>query len=194
MAGKKDFFRVLYKIVRVVVLVCFCAFVIAGAGRCAVAKYAYPLKYKTEVSAYADMYGLPRALIYSVIKTESGFNPDARSDAGAAGLMQITESTGKFIADKLGAVSYDLYDAETNISFGCYYIKYLFSRFGDKNTALAAYNAGEGNVSLWLSDESYSKDGKTLKAIPFLETRAYLKKIWKSFEKYKKLYGKTLDK
>lgn len=193
-AQGKGFFRGLYKVAEFITFFCLCLFFLIGAGRCATAKYVYPVKYKTEVFAYADMYGLSRALVFAMIKTESGFDHSARSDAGAVGLMQITEETGKYIAEKLGAVSYDLSDPETNVSFGCFYIKYLLTRFKNENTALAAYNAGEGNVAIWLEDKSCSEDGKTLKYIPFAETRAYLRKIWKSFEKYKKLYGKTLDK
>lgn len=190
----KGFFGGLYKVAEFVTFFCLCVFCLFGAGRCAEAKYLYPVKYKAEVFGYADRYGLPRALVFAVIKTESGFNPSARSAAGAAGLMQITEETGRFIAEKLGAVSYDLFEPETNVAFGCFYIKYLLTRFEKTDTALAAYNAGEGNVALWLADERYSKDGKSLAYVPFPETRAYLRKIWKSFEKYKKLYGKTLDK
>ena len=157
-------------------------------------KYVYPLKYKELVFEYADYYGLDRALIFAVIKTESSFRTDAVSKAGAIGLMQITQKTGEYIAQKLGVERYDLMNNADNINFGCYYIKYLFVRFKDMDTALVAYNAGEGNVSIWLMDEKLTSDGKTLKSIPFKESREYLDKIHKNFEKYKKLYKKILDK
>ena len=99
-----------------------------------------------------------------------------------------------FIQLKLGVENYNLTDVKTNINFGCYYIKYLFLRFKDMNTALIAYNAGEGNVSLWLMNNEYSDDKITLKSIPFNETRDYIKKINENFSKYKKLYGNILDK
>ena len=102
-AQGKGFFRGLYKVAEFITFFCLCLFFLIGAGRCATAKYVYPVKYKTEVFAYADMYGLSRALVFAMIKTESGFDPSARSDAGAVGLMQITEETGKYIAEKLGA-------------------------------------------------------------------------------------------
>ena len=157
-------------------------------------KYVYPLGYKDLVFEYADYYGLDRALIFAVIKTESSFNNNAISKAGAIGLMQITKRTGEYIAQKLGVENYDLKDNNDNINFGCYYIKYLHVRFKDMDTALVAYNAGEGNVSIWLMDENLSSDGKSLKNIPFKESRDYLNKIHKNFEKYKKLYKKILDK
>ncbi len=157
-------------------------------------KYVYPLKYKELVFEYADYYGLERALVFAMIKTESSFDPNAVSRAGAVGLMQITNKTGKYIAQKLGVEKYDLKNDNDNINFGCYYIKYLYIRFKNMDTALVAYNAGEGNVTLWLMDNKLSKDGKTLNNIPFEESREYLNKIHKNFEKYKKLYNKILDK
>ena len=157
-------------------------------------KYVYPLKYKEIVFEYADYYGLDRALVFAVIKTESSFNPNAVSKAGAVGLMQITEKTAQYIAKKLGVENYNLNNSDDNINFGCYYIKYLYIRFKDMDTALVAYNAGEGNVSLWLQDENISQDGKTLNSIPFKESKEYIQKIHKNFEKYKKLYKKILDK
>lgn len=158
------------------------------------ARIYYPLNFRDEIEFYAKEFDLDDALIFAMIKTESGFNPDAESDAGAKGLMQITDRTGEYIAEKLKIEEYDLFDANTNIYFGCFYMKYLCAKFKNTDTALAAYNAGEGNVGLWLIDERYSDDGERLKAVPFPETEAYIKKIKKTFRKYRKLYGNILDK
>jgi soluble lytic murein transglycosylase len=157
-------------------------------------RYLYPLDYKETIVEYADCYGINRALVFAMVKSESSFNKKAVSSKGAKGLMQITDKTAEYIAKKLGVEEYDLFDEKTNVNFGCYYIKYLYVRFKDIETALVAYNAGEGNVSLWLTNEEYSKDGKTLLNIPFNESREYLQKIKLNFENYKKLYGKLLDK
>ncbi len=186
--------KILFKIVSVVVVIFWIVFLVCGLWQCAARRYLYPLGYKEEVFQYADAYGLPRAFVFAVIKTESGFDADAVSRAGAIGLMQIREDTGRYIAEKTGVENFDLKDPDTNINFGCFYIKYLRTRFEDASAALAAYNAGEGNVSLWLMNKEYSDDGKTLKYIPFEETREYVDKIYESFGKYKKLYGKLLDK
>ena len=148
----------------------------------------YPLKYKEEVIHYSQEFGLDNRLIFSMIREESGFNKRANS------LMQITDKTANFIAKSLGVEEYDLYNADTNIRFGCFYVGYLKNKFINYQTLVAAYNAGEGRVYEWLKDNRYSDDGITLKYIPYQETRAHVEKIQKTFEKYRKLYGNILDK
>ena len=157
-------------------------------------EFIYPLKFKAVICRYADEYGLERALVFAVVKTESDFDATAISAVGAIGLMQITQETGDYVAQKLGQKDYDLFEPETNIKFGCYYINYLICRFEIVDTALIAYNAGEGNVDKWLDNIKYSTDNKTLSTTPFAETNAYIIKIKKNFSKYKKLYGNILDK
>ena len=110
------------------------------------------------------------------------------------GLMQITSSTGNFIANNLNVKDYSLLNPKTNILFGCWYLKYLKNKFNNLNVVVAAYNAGEGNVANWLSNSNYSLDGKTLNAIPFSETKRYVDKFATTFAKYKKLYENILDK
>ncbi len=156
--------------------------------------YLYPLGEKETVIKYSNYYGLDSKMVFSIIKIESGFDANAKSSAGAVGLMQITPETGEYIAKLQGVQDYDLINPKTNVNFGCFYIKYLLSRFNDIQTVLCAYNAGEGNVSNWLKNQEYSKDGKTLYHIPFAETSNYIKKFHKTFAKYNKLYGKILDK
>ena len=157
-------------------------------------KFVYPLKYFEDITVAAKTYSLDMALILAVIKTESAFDESAVSKAGAKGVMQITEKTAEYIAKMKGDAEYDLFNATNNIDYGCYYLRYLINRFENLQTALCAYNAGEGRVSSWLKNAEYSKDGNTLKVIPFEETREYLNKIKKSFSKYKNLYGNILDK
>ena len=157
-------------------------------------EYVYPLEYKETVFKCADEFNLNRALIFAVIKTESNFDPNAKSKAGAVGLMQITPETGEYIANRLGIEEYSLTNAQTNIKFGCYYIRYLKDRFKQLDTALIAYNAGEGKVSDWLKNPDLSSDGITLKTVPYRESNEYIKKIHENFSKYKKLYGNILDK
>lgn len=154
----------------------------------------YPLKYKREVVNISNSYNLNPLLIFSVIKTESNFNKNARSQAGAMGLMQITENTGNYIAELLKKEKYDLMEVETNIEFGCFYLKYLIEKFENLDTALCAYNAGEGNVIIWLKNSKYSSDGVNLQKIPFPETSEYIQKIKKNFAKYSNYYGYIVDK
>ena len=80
---------------------------------------------------------------------------------------------------------YDIADPETSINFGCYYLRHLIDLYKNTDTALAAYNAGMGNVNGWLEDKEYSDDGVTLKYIPFPETRSYVRKVNESWEYYK---------
>ena len=191
---RKKLVRLLFKTLLIYLIICWVFMAVFFAGRIIERRYFYPLKYKEVVFEYADYYGLSRALVFAVIKTESSFNKNAQSNKGAKGLMQITDKTAKYIADKLGIENYDIFDIETNINFGCFYIKYLYNKFKDIKTALVAYNAGEGNVALWLLDNAFSDDGKILKEIPFSESKEYLSKIEQNFVKYKKLYINILDK
>ena len=186
--------KILYKILSVSFAVLFAVFCIFAGYYFIEREFIYPLKYKAEIYRYADEFNLERALVFAVVKTESDFDDRAVSPVGAIGLMQITEKTGEYVAEKLDVKEYDLFSPNINIRFGCYYIKYLIERFEKVDTALIAYNAGEGNVEKWLADNNYSKDGKTLITTPFKETNAYILKIKKNFSKYKKLYGNILDK
>lgn len=160
----------------------------------AILKRRYPLTYRDYVLSSAEEFNLNAALIFAIIKTESSFISDAVSPKGAKGLMQLTDETGAYVAKMLNETNYNLFDAQTNIRFGCKYLRYLINVFGITKTAITAYNAGEGNVKNWLKDKRFSNDKTTLFAIPFSETEAYLKKIYKTFRKYEKIYGKLLDK
>ena len=105
--------------------------------------------------------------------------------------MQITQATAKEIAEELAIEGFEvemLYNPRVNIQIGTYYIRFLIDRLGDTETALAAYNAGIGNVRKWLANEEYSMDGVTLKQIPFMETNNYVKSIRISYKIYKFLY------
>lgn len=155
-------------------------------------KYIYPYKYAEYVEKYSDEYNLDPLLVLSVIKAESKFKQDSTSSKGAKGLMQIMDSTGQWISTHVEInyfLPHMLYDPKTNIEMGCWYLNNLIEQFGDVDTALAAYNAGSGNVSEWLEDSEYSKDGETLYNIPFAETKKYVDRIKVNYKMYKYLYG-----
>lgn len=153
---------------------------------------AYPLRYTDLVETYAGEYGVEPSLVYAVIRTESGFDPEAVSSAGARGLMQLTEDTLDWAVskspDKEELTVEDLFRPEVNIRYGVYVLKLLGEQWKVKETVLAAYNAGQGNVRKWLADERYSTDGETLSDIPFSETKAYVEKVLKAQEMYRELY------
>ena len=158
----------------------------------AIERRLYPLYYTDVVEASADEFRLPPELVYAVILTESSFDADAVSSAGAKGLMQLTDDTNEWVAWRLGEESEPsrIFEPGLNIRRGCYLLSYLYERFGGWNEALAAYNAGVGRVDGWLDDLLYSSDQKTLivDKLPIEETRSYIAKVLKSAEKYKKLY------
>lgn len=158
--------------------------------------YPKPDEYSGFIAKYSHEYGVSENIIYAVIKTESDFDSSAVSSKGATGLMQIMPSTFEWITTDLlreYLAPGMIYDPETNIKYGTYYLARLYRKFGDWNTAVAAYNAGEGNVTEWLKDPRYSDDGARLKidSIPkeFSETENYVKKVNKALRKYGELYN-----
>lgn len=150
----------------------------------------YPVRYYEYIDKYSNKYDLDEYLVMAVIKAESNYIHDAHSGY-ARGLMQLTDDTASWISQKLKLEfsKDDVEDPETNIRMGCYYLSYLISHYNSNiDVALAAYNAGMGNVKKWLDNPEYSPDGKNLSYIPFKETRNYVKKVNEYKETYKKLY------
>lgn len=158
-------------------------------------KRSYRLQYASEIKKYSKEFGVDPYLVAAVIHCESSNRHDAVSKAGARGLMQIMPDTGKWIAEKLEVEGFSeekLFEPETNIRFGCWYLKYLLDTFsGDRRTAAAAYNAGPGNVKKWLADERYSSGGEIVE-IPFKETERYVEKVQRAYEKYTEIYAAQL--
>ena len=153
--------------------------------------FLYPRKYSVYVEKYSKEYNLDENFVYSIIKAESKFNPNALSHKGAKGLMQIADITRDWAIVELDLEKdIDIYDPETNIMIGCWYLNHLYKEFGDTDLVIAAYNGGSGNVSKWLADEKYSEDGEKLHIIPFDETDKYVKKVNRNYEQYNKIYGK----
>lgn len=154
-------------------------------------KYSYPCKYSEYVEMYAEQYEVPKELIYAVIRTESGFDEKAESHAGAKGLMQIMPSTAEWLSRLMETdlPSDDISEPQVNIMLGTYYLRHLYDRFGSWDTAIAAYNAGHGRVKGWLSDTRYSDDSIHLKEIPIEETKKYVSKVLKTWDRYKTIYG-----
>ena len=157
----------------------------------------YPLSYYDIVIEKSRKYGLEPALVYAIIKAESGFRPDVTSNKDAIGLMQVTKDTGTEIAEKMKKKDFNvemLKQPEINIEFGCWFLNYLknlesLNKGVSEDVIVAAYNGGQGNVAKWLKNPEYSKDGKTLSEIPFNETKNYVAKV----KKYKEAYIKRLE-
>lgn len=136
----------------------------------------YPVKYKNEIIIAAKTYNVEPALIAAVINAESSFDKNKVSVKNAVGLMQLLPSTAASLTDQ----EVNLFDPKTNISLGVKYLSYLIKKFNDTETALFAYNAGEGNVARWLSEQGVTQ----LRTCPFKETNAYVAKIKKTLKYY----------
>ena len=155
-------------------------------------KKAYPREYAAYVETYSQAYGVPEALVYAVIRTESSFDSGAVSSAGAVGLMQMMPDTFTWLTDEIlfdHLESGMLYDPETNVKYGTYLLSRFYDRYGDWELTLAAYNGGVGNVDEWLEDPAYADGEGGLKKIPFKETRNYVKKVMDAWDTYERLYG-----
>ena len=171
-------------------LVCLAVFFVGKSAYGSVMTALYPKKYSEYVEQYAAEYEIEENLLYAVIRTESGFDPDSVSSASAQGLTQITEDTFDWLMTKTGE-HYDfddLFIPEIAIRYGAFFLSLLQREYGVTETVLAAYHAGMGNVSSWLDDPEYSDDGRHLTKIPISDTAHYVHKVTTAMEKYEKIY------
>jgi soluble lytic murein transglycosylase len=155
----------------------------------AIKELTLPLEHEDIIRQQANEKGVDAALIAAVIYSESKF-VDQTSSAGARGLMQITPQAARDIARHSRGTAFeleDLGDPEINIRYGTYLLRELLDRYeGDEVAALAAYNAGPGNVDKWGGGDL------TLAAIPFPETRAYVEEVLDKRQAYRDKYAKEL--
>lgn len=193
MGKKKSFVKVLQRGAVLLLVLLVIGTVLFKIFQDKIDRWEYPVEYPEYVTYYADKYGIDPFMLYAFIRTESNFNPMAESDAGARGLMQITEVTFDWIKSKIAPTEdltfEDLYDPETNIRFGSYFVSYCLLRYqNDLATAAAAYHSGLGTVDGLLSQSEYSDDGQTLDHYPYPQMRLYVKKITDSYQRYLEIY------
>lgn len=189
----KTLFRLLR---RLVVLVCIAAVLLMALPLLAreADRLLYPRKYSRQVEQWAAEYELDPLLVYAFIRTESGFDPAATSSVEARGLMQMTEETFIWLRSKIAPdeelLFANLYDPETSIRFGCYYLHLCMERYnGDVATAAAAYHSGWGTVDALLQMEEHSADGETLQGFPYSQMNHYVKKITSCYARYQRIYA-----
>lgn len=156
-------------------------------------KKIYKLDYSEYVYKYSNENDLDPFLVFSIIKAESNFQRNIDSSSGAIGLMQLMESTAVEMANEIGkevVVKEALYNPDTNIQIGTNYYAYLIKHYdGNEELALAAYNAGMGNVDSWIEKGIIKDDGSDLENIPFKETNNYVRKILRDYKIYQDLYN-----
>ena len=147
----------------------------------------YPLRYSAIVRVHSSENHIEPALLAAVIESESKFNPNAHSHAGAVGLMQLTPSTAEGIAQATDGTRFrvsDLTNPDINIRYGAWYLRHLLDRYDQhERLALAAYNAGEDNVDRWQKEHV---------GIQFSETRHYVDKVERLKKIYRRAYASQL--
>lgn len=152
----------------------------------------YPFPHRATVERYAHEYGVDPLLVIAVIREESRFLPQSESRKGALGLMQLMPATAQWIALNLGDQQYkaqDLLEPDKNIQYGTWYLANLQKAYsGNVILAVAAYNGGRGHVSQWIQTKKIDPNHVEEKDIPFQETRQYVQRVLKSYQKYIMLY------
>ena len=141
----------------------------------------YPCRYASVVEGYAAAYEMDPLLIYTFVRTESGFDPEAVSSVGARGLMQMTEETFEWIKTKIAPdeplTFDDLFDPACAVRFGAYYLRLCLDRYGGDSL---------------LHHEDYTGDGKTLPSFPYSRMNHYVEKILRCYKRYTELYGPSI--
>jgi|GEM_PF-2329792 len=152
------------------------------------AELLYPVPYREEFDAVVEEQNLDWALFYALVREESHFAAEITSHAGAIGLSQLMPATAADISARMGLDTPSLTDPETNLMIGAFYLRGLLDRFPSTMHALAAYNGGQGRVRSWQRMRPDHGDFLFHEAIPFYETREYVRKIVVSAVYYAGLY------
>lgn len=153
----------------------------------------YPIAFADLLVSSAARHDTDPLLLAALVRQESGFNPSARSPAGALGLTQVMPETGREIARNLGVTSWepdDLLDPAVSLEFGAAYLADRLKRFdGHLFAALAAYNTGDGPVREWLQAPGADDPDVFAERIPYAETRDYVRQVYANYLQYRRLYG-----
>ncbi|MEI7473156.1 MAG: transglycosylase SLT domain-containing protein [bacterium] len=156
-------------------------------------KMIYPLRFLNIINKYAQYNNIDPLIALSLTREESYFNPLAVSYSNARGLMQILPGTANDVArwNNLSPVSaFELFDPETNIKIGTSYIKYTKSELWYNNMfAVAAYNCGPAAIKRWASKKTIQDYDEFVEDIPYAQTRTYVKKVFRTYWNYKRLYN-----
>lgn len=153
----------------------------------------YPQNYYIQIRNNAERYNNNPALIISIMREESHFNSEAQSGVGAIGLMQLMPETAHDIGNKNGISFYtnSLFNPELNIKIGNLYYSTIRKMLDNKDvSAIAAYNGGIGSVTRWKNTLKYSDTDEFVEQIPYEETKTYVKKVFRSYWNYLRIYQK----
>jgi soluble lytic murein transglycosylase len=152
----------------------------------------YPTHYRDVLSKQAQIRRLDEPLVFGLVRQESRFLVDARSSAGAQGLMQLMPATARWVSRKIGMKGFHpsrVYSPDVNAALGTFYLKHVLDGFkGNPVLAAAAYNAGPGRARRWC-DTRPIEGAIYIETIPFTETRQYVKKVMANTMYYAALMG-----
>ena len=154
---------------------------------------AWPRPFGASVDGATHEFSFDPALVWAIMREESAYRAQVSSPAGALGLMQLMPATGGKVAGELGLTGFvteRLYDPETNIRLGTYYLRSLIEKFGgSRPLAIASYNAGPEAVGRWLEKDTDAKPDVFVESVSYGETRRYLRRVLRSYRMYQALYG-----
>ncbi len=141
----------------------------------------FPLAFYNHLAAGAKHQEIDLAWVYGIVRQETAFWSEARSHAGALGLMQLMPRTGQFVAKKIGLKlknTQDILDIDTNIKLGTAYLQQMLDKFdGNHMLATAAYNAGPRRAKRWAAENGCQPADIWVELIPFKETRTYVRRV-----------------
>jgi soluble lytic murein transglycosylase len=150
----------------------------------------YPFPFLEEIETWSQKRQLNPLLVTALIRQESRFEPQIISSAGAVGLMQVMPGTSKWVAGKINLKQYNLEIPQDNIQLGTWFLDYTHREYANNSLlAVASYNAGPGNVSNWQRNLGISDPDEFVEAIPFEETKGYVRQVFGNYWNYLRLYN-----
>jgi soluble lytic murein transglycosylase len=154
----------------------------------------YPFPFLKQIETWSQERQLNPLLVTALIRQESRFEPKIRSVAGAVGLMQMMPGTGKWVAQKINLKQYNRENPNDNIQLGTWFLDYTHRKYNNNSLlAVASYNAGPGNVSNWLRTLGKSDPDEFVEAIPFEETKGYVRQVFGNYWNYLRLYNPEIS-
>jgi soluble lytic murein transglycosylase len=157
----------------------------------------YPFPYTQDIQQWSLNRKLNPLLVVSLMRQESRFQTKIKSVVGATGLMQIMPTTGAWIAPQIGAdpKKINLENPQDNIMLGTWYLDHTHQQYANNSMlAIASYNAGPGNVSKWLQTMPKQDPDEFVEAIPFDETKNYVRQVFGNYWNYLRLYNPEISK
>lgn len=178
---------------RVFALLLVCFVLVLFMNSTFIGRKLYPIYFEQEIRQSAAKHNIDPFLIAAIIRVETNYKHHLESSKGALGLMQLMPDTAEWIVESTNLGPHtqeDLLKADVNINLGSWYLSWLNKHYnGNLIYAIAAYNAGQGNVNKWKQTNLWDGSQERIDQIPFGETRHYVQRVIYYYEKYTKLYG-----